>query len=99
VATPHGTFALKYFFSTAIADISGHAIHSAEAIRQQIKRMIEQETSRNVLSDDQIVDRLKSRGVVLARRTVAKYRESMGIGSSVQRRRARALERQISKSK
>lgn len=95
VATPHGTLPLKYFFSTAIADISGQAIHSAEAIRQQIKRMIEQETSYHVLSDDQIVDRLRLRGVVLARRTVAKYREAMGIGSSVQRRRARALERQF----
>jgi RNA polymerase sigma-54 factor len=93
VATPHGTFLLKYFFTTAIAATSGDQSHSAEAIRQQIKRMIERESPSEVLSDDQIVAELKGKGVVIARRTVAKYRESLGIASSVERRRAKALGR------
>ena len=93
VATPHGTFPLKYFFTTAIAATSGDQAHSAEAIRQQIKRMIDRESPTDVLSDDQIVAELKGKGVVIARRTVAKYRESLGIASSVERRRAKALGR------
>jgi RNA polymerase sigma-54 factor len=91
VATPRGTFALRYFFSTAIAASAGDESHSAEAIRQRIKRMIDGEDPVNVLSDDQIVLALKSTGVVIARRTIAKYRESLGIPSSVHRRRSKAL--------
>lgn len=93
VATPRGTFPLRYFFTTAIAATDGEATHSAEAIRQQIRRMVDSEDPINVLSDDQIVDTLKERGVAIARRTVAKYRESLGIPSSVQRRRSKALSR------
>lgn len=93
VATPHGTFPLKYFFTTAIAATAGEPSHSAEAIRQLIKRMIEREPAGEVLSDDQIVAELKNKGVIIARRTVAKYRESLGISSSVDRRRAKALGR------
>ena len=93
VATPHGTFPIKYFFTTAIATSSGEQSHSAEAIRQLIRRMIEREAADDVLSDDQIVAELRKRDVVLARRTVAKYRESLGIASSVDRRRAKALGR------
>ena len=93
VATPHGTFPIKYFFTTAIPTSSGEQSHSAEAIRQLIRRLIEREAADEVLSDDQIVAELKKRDVVLARRTVAKYRESLGIASSVDRRRAKALGR------
>ncbi|MEK0082057.1 RNA polymerase factor sigma-54 [Benzoatithermus flavus] len=93
VATPHGTFPLKYFFTTAIPATSGDQAHSAEAIRQMIKRMIDRESPTEVLSDDQIVAALKAKGVMIARRTVAKYRESLGIASSVERRRAKALGR------
>ncbi len=98
VATPHGTFLLKYFFSTAIADATGEAKHSAEAIRLKIRKMIEQETPQAVLSDDQIVEQLRTNGVVLARRTVAKYREAMGIGSSVQRRRSKLFNKQLAET-
>jgi RNA polymerase sigma-54 factor len=91
VATPRGTFPMRYFFTTAIAGTSGEETHSAEAIRQQIRRMIDGENAINVLSDDQIVEVLKGMGVAIARRTVAKYRESLGIPSSVQRRRSKAL--------
>ena len=91
VATPHGTFPMKYFFTTAIAASSGEQSHSAEAIRQLIRKLIEREGAEEVLSDDQIVTELKKRDILIARRTVAKYRESLGIASSVDRRRAKAL--------
>lgn len=90
-ATPRGTFPLRYFFTTAIAGTTGEATWSAEAIRQHIKKMIDVEDPVNVLSDDQIVDALTRMGVAIARRTVAKYRESLGVPSSVQRRRSKAL--------
>jgi RNA polymerase sigma-54 factor len=92
VLTPHGTFPLKFFFTTAIAAVaSGDEAHSAEAIRQQIKRLVEREPAGAVLSDDQIVAELRRSGIAIARRTVTKYRESLGIPSSVERRRAKAL--------
>jgi RNA polymerase sigma-54 factor len=93
VATPRGTFPLKYFFTTAIAAKDGAGSHSAEAIRQQIKRMIEREDPDQVLSDDEVVSALETQGVAIARRTVAKYREALGIASSVRRRRVKALGR------
>jgi RNA polymerase sigma-54 factor len=91
VATPRGNFPFRYFFSNALPGTDGDASHSAEAIRQQVKAMIEREDGANVLSDDQIVGRLRGEGIAIARRTVAKYRESLGIPSSVERRRAKAL--------
>ena len=93
VATPHGTFPLKYFFTTAIAATSGEQSHSAEAIRQLIKRMIEREAGGRRAFGRPDRDRAQVSGVVLARRTVAKYRELLGIASSVDRRRAKALGR------
>jgi RNA polymerase sigma-54 factor len=91
VATPRGNFPFKYFFSNGLPHTGGEGSHSAEAIRQQIKAMIEREDPDNVLSDDRIVELLRDRRVAIARRTVAKYRESLAIASSVQRRRAKAL--------
>ena len=64
---------------------------SAEAVKATIRQLIEAEDAGAILSDDTLVDLLKDKGFDLARRTVAKYREAMGIGSSVQRRRARKL--------
>lgn len=94
VQTPHGTFPLKYFFTTALQATAEGEDHSAEAIRQQIRHLVQQEDRTGVLSDDQIVALLKAKdGVVIARRTVAKYREAMGIPSSVARRRAKSLPR------
>ena len=87
MATPRGLFELKYFFSAAIPSTGGGEAHSAEAVRYRIKTLIDQETAADVLSDDQIVDILTEYGIEIARRTVAKYRESLGIPSSVQRRR------------
>lgn len=89
VQTPRGNLPLKYFFTNAVGD--GEGAHAAEAIRQQIKTMVEREDPALVLSDDQIVERLRAAGVAIARRTIAKYRESLGIPSSVQRRRQKAF--------
>jgi len=85
--TPRGLFELKYFFSVSIASADSGDTHSAEAVRHRIRALIAQESPEAVLSDDDIVHTLKSGGVDLARRTVAKYREAMNIPSSVQRRR------------
>jgi RNA polymerase sigma-54 factor len=85
--TPRGVFDLRYFFSQSIADTEGGDSHSSSAVRDQIQKMIAAEAAGNVLSDDQIAEALMASGVELARRTVAKYRESMNIQSSVQRRR------------
>lgn len=87
IATPRGIFEMKYFFTAAIASTAHGEAHSAEAVRHRIKEMIDAEHPDEVLSDDAIVQALKDSGVDIARRTVAKYREAMGISSSVQRRR------------
>jgi RNA polymerase sigma-54 factor len=87
MATSRGIFELKYFFTSAIASSDGGEAHSAEAVRHRIKAMIDAETPDNILSDDTIVEKLRTAGIDIARRTVAKYREGMRIASSVQRRR------------
>ncbi|MFN0023351.1 MAG: RNA polymerase factor sigma-54 [Parvularculaceae bacterium] len=87
VVTPRGIFELKYFFTASIASSEGGEAHSAEAVRFRIRELIAHETPDAVLSDDRIVEILKDEGVDIARRTVAKYRETMMIASSVQRRR------------
>ena len=87
MSTSRGLFELKYFFSASIAATSGAASHSAEAVRYKIKQMIDKERPDDILSDDAIVARLKAVDIDIARRTVAKYRESLRIPSSVDRRR------------
>jgi RNA polymerase sigma-54 factor len=92
MATPRGTFELKYFFTNAIAATDGLGdAHSAESVRHRIKDLIAAETVEHTLSDDDIVTALNKEGVDIARRTVAKYRESLNILSSVQRRREARL--------
>ncbi len=86
IGTPRGIFELKYFFSTALISDSG-ASHSSESIKARIKTLTDEENPKKILSDDKIVEILHKEGIDLARRTVAKYRESMHIGSSVQRRK------------
>ncbi|RST29836.1 RNA polymerase sigma-54 factor [Sphingomonas ginkgonis] len=83
-----GVFELRYFFSSGVASEGGEGA-SAEAVKAAIGKLIAAEAE--ILSDDTLVDLLKKQGFDLARRTVAKYREAMGIGSSIQRRRARAI--------
>jgi RNA polymerase sigma-54 factor len=87
MATPRGLFELKYFFTASIAAHGGGDAHSAEAVRFKIKQMIDAEEPDAILSDDAIVERLKAQNIDIARRTVAKYRESLRIPSSVERRR------------
>lgn len=86
-----GTFELKYFFTSGVASSDGEGTVSAEAVKASIRQLIDAEDPKAVLSDDALVDLLKARGFDLARRTVAKYREAIGLGSSVQRRRQKTL--------
>jgi RNA polymerase sigma-54 factor len=90
ISCPRGLFEFKYFFTASIPAQAGGDAHSAEAVRFKIKQMIDQEAPDNVLSDDAIVLRLKQANVNIARRTVAKYRESLRIPSSVERRREKS---------
>ncbi len=91
LACDRGMFELKYFFTSGIQSADGGDAVAAEAVKSHIKALIGAETPRAVLSDDQLVDLLRAKGFDIARRTVAKYREAMGIGSSVQRRRQKAI--------
>jgi len=85
-----GLFELKYFFGSGVASTEGEGEGAAaEAVKAAIREIIDGEA--DVLSDDAIAGLLKQRGFDCARRTVVKYRESMGIGSSIQRRRRRKI--------
>ncbi len=85
--TPRGIFELKYFFSSHVRTVDGGII-SATATKARIQIMIENEPAQQPLSDQEISQLLRDTGICAARRTVAKYRESLGIGSSSERRRA-----------
>lgn len=87
VLTNRGMFELKFFFTAALSANDGGEAHSAEAVRQRIRALIDAESPQKVLSDDALVAELAAQGVNVARRTVAKYREGMNIASSVERRR------------
>ncbi|QIK36942.1 RNA polymerase factor sigma-54 [Caldichromatium japonicum] len=84
--TPRGTFELKYFFSSHVTTLSGGEC-SATAIRALIRKLIAAESPGKPLSDQQIARALASQGIQIARRTVAKYREAMGIPASSERKR------------
>lgn len=83
--TPRGLFELKYFFSSHVGTTSGGEA-SSTAIRAKIKKMIAEENARKPLSDNAIANLLKEEGIDVARRTVAKYRESLHIPSSSERK-------------
>ena len=83
--TPRGLFELKYFFSSHVGTTSGGEA-SSTAIRAKIKKMIAEENVRKPLSDNAIANMLKEEGIDVARRTVAKYRESLHIPSSSERK-------------
>ncbi len=84
-----GLFELRHFFSAGLASLTGGEDIAATAVQDRIRQVIGAEDERRTLSDDRIVAILQSEGIDVARRTVAKYREGMGIPSSVQRRRQR----------
>jgi RNA polymerase sigma-54 factor len=87
-----GLFELKYFFTSAIQASDGGDAVSAESVKTKIRELIDGERGGKILSDDKLVELLNEAGFDIARRTVAKYREAMGIGSSVERRRAAAIQ-------
>lgn len=92
---PRGCFELRFFFASGVSASGEDALGaaSAEAVKAAIKSLIDAEAADSILSDDALVTELKRRGYAIARRTVAKYREAAGLGSSVQRRRQKALAR------
>lgn len=85
IHTPHGIFELKFFFSAAVKQATGDDM-AAVAVKSKIKHLVGGEDPRRPLSDQQIADMLKKESCKVARRTVAKYREAMGILSSSQRK-------------
>jgi RNA polymerase sigma-54 factor len=85
VQCSHGIIELKYFFNAGISRLYGEDV-AAEAVRQKIRKLIADEDSRKPLSDQGIVKLLVQDNIKIARRTVAKYREAMGILPSSQRK-------------
>jgi RNA polymerase sigma-54 factor len=85
--TPRGVFELRYFFSSQVEGADGSGT-SSTAIRAKIRKLVKDEDSENPLSDGRIAELLSGEGIPVARRTVAKYREAMGIAPSNERRRA-----------
>jgi RNA polymerase sigma-54 factor len=86
VHTPRGTFELKYFFNSGIRSSAGQDVAS-ESVKQSIKQIVDREDKRKPLSDQRIVERLAAGGIIIARRTVAKYRDLLGLCSSSMRRK------------
>ena len=84
--TPRGLFELKYFFSSHVQTDRGGTI-SATAVKARLHILLEKEPTGSPLSDQDLSELLRQTGIIVARRTVAKYRESLGIGSSNERRR------------
>ncbi|MGA8278075.1 MAG: RNA polymerase factor sigma-54 [Rhodanobacteraceae bacterium] len=82
--TPRGTFEFKYFFSSGVSTVDGGSA-SATAIQAMIRKLIDEETPTRPLSDQALANELNRRGISVARRTIAKYRESMNILSSNER--------------
>jgi RNA polymerase sigma-54 factor len=90
ISCDQGCFDFRFFFSSAIQAVSGGEAFSAAAVQDRIRGLVGGERRPGSLSDDKLVMLLKDEGIGIARRTVAKYREGMGIPSSVERRRLRA---------
>jgi len=84
--TPIGTFELKYFFNSGISGSNGASDLASESVKQMIKQLVDREDNRKPLSDQKIAEILKRENIDIARRTVAKYREMMGILSSSKRK-------------
>lgn len=89
MATPRGVYELRYFFTSGLGGKDNEAEVSSETARHQIKELIEGESK--VLSDDELTTILKAKGIDIARRTVAKYRESMNIPTSAVRKRLKKI--------
>jgi RNA polymerase sigma-54 factor len=85
-----GLFELRYFFTSGVSSADGGEAVSALSVKDRIGRLIAGESD-DTLSDDQLVHILRGEGFDVARRTVAKYREALGLPSSYNRRRARMI--------
>ena len=85
--TPRGVFEMKLFFSASISSTKKGETHSAESVRESLKKLISSEPVNNPLSDEMLVEKLQDEGIDLARRTVAKYRELLNIPASSVRRK------------
>ena len=85
IQTPRGLYELKYFFSSEIETNYGKKLSSV-TIKEMIKKLINDEDARSPMSDSQISKSFSDNGIKVARRTITKYRESMGISSSTDRR-------------
>ncbi|HEY3364460.1 MAG TPA: RNA polymerase factor sigma-54 [Symbiobacteriaceae bacterium] len=86
VATPRGTFEFKFFFSSGVEGSRGEGV-AAESVKRMIAELISKEDQSEPLSDQTLTDMLNKQGVNISRRTVAKYREEMGVASSGKRKR------------
>jgi len=86
VHTPQGVFELKYFFNSAVNSIDGQSV-SSESVKEHIKNIIKSENKAKPYSDKEVADMLKPLNISIARRTVAKYRETLGILPSRKRRK------------
>ncbi|MGQ9858377.1 MAG: RNA polymerase factor sigma-54 [Thermodesulfobacteriota bacterium] len=84
--TPQGLYELKFFFNSSIAKANGEAVAS-QSVKEQIKRLVQKEDPQNPLSDQEIVEILGRQGIHIARRTVAKYRNELGVLPSNKRRK------------
>lgn len=91
IGTPRGLYELKFFFTSSIENEDGSST-SSEAVKNRIKTLIDAESPKDILSDDDLAEMLQKEGIDVARRTVAKYREALNIPSSVQRRRIKKLQ-------
>lgn len=98
IETPRGILPLRSFFSVALGQSDGATAVSAAAVREAIRQMIAAEDKRAPLSDQAIAKALNDKGLALARRTVTKYREHLGIANSAARRRARALQQALKRT-
>jgi len=86
VQTPRGVFPLKFFFSSGLSTSSGEDI-SARGVRDKIRILVSQEDTKKPLTDQKIVELLDGEGIQIARRTVAKYRDQLGILPARMRKR------------
>lgn len=91
ISTPRGLYELKYFFSSSLQSSSGQDDLSSKAVKHLIAELINRENAEDILSDDAISVVLKEKGIYVARRTVAKYRESMNIPTSTKRRQKKKM--------
>lgn len=86
IQTPRGVYELKYFFTSGVSNKEGEDV-SSKAIKEMIKELVDKEDPKKPISDQKIAEALAEKGIDVARRTVAKYREGMGIFSSQKRKR------------